>query len=228
VRWTGTFAALAVLLCAACTSSGRTFPIAPRPTPSRSSSLSPSGPTSSAPVAPGSGSSAAGSRSGPPAPPRPSVPADVPTTGPNARRGERPPIMPLEATQHTPEGARAFAEFFIKTIDWGYATTSSTYMRHYFQKSCIGCISTARALDSAARAQHHFIDDRFTVQTIEAQSSSMVAPRILIKFDVSSSEVVDKNGKFVDGEPALTNLHERMTLSWHSDHWRIDEFLAQI
>ena len=53
----------------------------------------------------------------------PTVPADVPTTGPNLLHpGERPPVMPALATQHTPEGAVAFAKFFIQTIDWGFAT----------------------------------------------------------------------------------------------------------
>lgn len=136
--------------------------------------------------------------------------------------------MPLEATQHTPEGAKAFAEFFIKTIDWGYATTSSAYMRHYFRTSCVGCRSTAIALDRARAKQRHFIGDRFAIR-----SSSMVSrtttrtAHVLVTFDVNSSEVVDVAGKFVDGGPALKDFREQVDLSWSSNRWLISEFTSQ-
>ena len=78
------------------------------------------------------------------------MPADVPRTGPNTRKGEQPPVMPVAATKHTADGAKAFAEFFIKTIDWGYATTSSAYMRHYF-KSVYWCGIAAKAFDCSLR-----------------------------------------------------------------------------
>ncbi len=89
-------------------------------------------PSSTPPTTPPTHSTSA--TSDPPA--SPAVPADVPRTGPNTRKGEKPPVMPVLATKHTAAGAQAFAEFFIKTIDWGYATTSSAYMRHYFEQSC--------------------------------------------------------------------------------------------
>jgi hypothetical protein len=136
--------------------------------------------------------------------------------------------MPLEATQHTPDGAKAFAEFFIKTIDWGYATTSSAYMRHYFQHACVGCRSTADALDRARRKKHHFIGDRFTIK-----SATMTGPvttqkaHVVVTFDVESVEVVDKNGKPVDAAPAANGFRELVTLSWHGTQWAIDEFVGK-
>jgi hypothetical protein len=156
------------------------------------------------------------------------VPADVPRTGPNTRPGEKPPVMPELATENSAAGARAFAEFFIKTIDWGYATTSSTYMRHYFTKSCIGCLSTAVALDSAARAKHRFIGDRFHITSARDNGVGSIHTRhVFATFDVNSVEVLDRNGKFVDGEPALINFHELIDVSWKSGHWHIDGFTVQ-
>jgi hypothetical protein len=152
----------------------------------------------------------------------------VPKTGPNTKAGEKPPIMPLEATQHTPEGAKAFAEFFIKTIDWGYATTSSAYMRHYFKRSCVGCRSTADALDKAKHKEHHFLGDRFIIESAQITDNTTIAkPQVLVTFDVSSSEVVDKNGKFVNGGPALRGFRELASLSWHTSRWVVDEFAAK-
>ncbi len=96
-------------------------------------------------------------------PPRPTVPPDVPRTGPNIRKGEKPPVLPVAATRHTADGAKAFAEFFIKTIDWGYATTSSAYMRHYFEPTCIGCASVRSGLSTRpASSDRHFIGGRIS------------------------------------------------------------------
>ena len=126
-----TIAALATLALAACSSAGGTDPSTPPlTTPTTSVSIAP--PTTSTPAS-------SGSFSGPPRPTTPTIPADVPRTGANTRPGEKPPLMPLEATQHTARGAQAFAAFFVKTIDWGYATVSGAYMRHYFATTCMSC-----------------------------------------------------------------------------------------
>ena len=71
--------------------------------------------------------------------------------------------MPVAATKHSPDGAKAFAEFFIKTIDWGYATTSGTYVRHFATSACDGCRSFADGFDRARRRGHHYIGGRVSV-----------------------------------------------------------------
>jgi hypothetical protein len=151
--------------------------------------------------------------SSPPA--RPTVPADVPRTGPNTRKGEKPPVMPLAATKHTAAGAQAFAEFFIKTIDWGYATTSSAYMRHYFTSSCIACVSTARALDRADELHRHFIGDRFAIRQVARAGRLSVS----VHFDVTAVETVTKRGRPVGGYPALSNFREQLFVRWHISRW---------
>src|SRR4051812_41161247 len=62
--------------------------------------------------------------------PRP-YPADVPLTGHNVKPGEKPPLYPAAARAHTQAGANAFAEFYMRTLDWAYATTNPSYMKHY-------------------------------------------------------------------------------------------------
>jgi hypothetical protein len=161
------------------------------------------------------------------APAVPTVPADVPTTGPNAEPGEKPPVMPVLATEHTPAGAKAFAVFFIKTIDWAYATTSTTYMRHYFQPSCVACRSAADAVDKAAREHHHFIGDRFTIRRIllgEPRDEELSA---IVHFDVTSAEVLDRHGNYVDAEPALTNFQEHVYEAWRSAGWTVTEMIPK-
>ncbi|MDQ6848679.1 MAG: hypothetical protein M3070_01570, partial [Actinomycetota bacterium] len=115
----------------------------------------------------------------------------------------------------------AFAEFFIKTIDWGYATTSSAYMRHYFTNACIGCRSTADAIDKDRRQSHRYIGDRFSIRAAQLVLPGPDRPVILATFDVDSVEVVDRHGNFVDASPALTNFRDRVTLDWRAGRWHV-------
>jgi hypothetical protein len=133
--------------------------------------------------------------------------------------------MPLAATQHTAAGAKAFAVFFIKTIDWAYATTSTTYMRHYFDNVCIGCKSIARAIDGARTKNRRFIGDRFKIRSSTFSSRSGphdAQASVSVRLDVSRGEVVDHTGRFVSKEPALLNYGEEVFLRWLRA-WRVVE-----
>lgn len=212
MRWAAGIAAFAaVCLAAGCSGSSGNAPS--------------SDPPHSVPSTPVTSSSAPSTST---APATPSVPADVPTTGPNVTGpSERPPIEPILATQHSAAGAKAFAEFFIRTIDWAYATNSAKYMRHYYEASCIECRSAADAVDKAVREGHHFIGDRFTIRRSAVLNSSNASTVVDVYFDVSAAEVVDGKGRFVDGLGALNNYRERITTAWRPSGWMVTDMLPK-
>jgi hypothetical protein len=82
-------------------------------------------------------------------------PADVPLTGHNVKPGERPPRYPAGASARTQAGANTFAEFFMRTLDWAYATTNPSYARHYTGPSCGLCNGLLTGIAKTA-ATHHF------------------------------------------------------------------------
>lgn len=201
--------AVVLAACEGGGSGGHVSPTGPRPTA-----------TTPAPTDP----SATLAQSGPPGPASPTVPADVPSTGPNLRSpGEQPPVMPLEATQHTPAGALAFAKFFIQTIDWGFATTSGAYMRHYYAPSCVECRSHADGLDNTRTAGERYLGSRFTLTGARStgvgkQSADASA---LLAFDISSAAVLDSSNHPVSSDIARSGVQRQVWLAWKATHWTV-------
>lgn len=204
-------------------SAGTTAPASSTPAaPSRSvaptsASLSASTSLTSKPAAPASTAR--------PKPAQPTVPADVPRTGPNVTsRAEKPPVMPIEATKHTSQGAKAFAEFFVRTIDWGYATTDGSYMRHYFDKSCRLCAAFANDFDQTKAARYHYVGDRLHIISPTRNVMSNVPKSqytYRIQFNVDAFSSVDPTGKIYKAGAPIRGAVLASTLRWQHQSWTI-------
>lgn len=151
----------------------------------------------------------------------PIVPADVPRTGPNVTGpSERPPVMPTEATKRTTAGAEAFSRFFIKTIDWGYATTNSKYMRHYFESSCTLCVKISSDIDATAAAGHHYLGDRLHILDVKRSAGAKpFSTAVVMNVDAFTS--VDRTGDIKQAQPPVAALTLRCTPTWTTAGWKI-------
>jgi hypothetical protein len=214
--------ALVAMLGAACTSS----PTGPGRASSDPVSTSGSPPTPTPSVSGPAPSSTPPpmtiSNPGPPHATQPTLPPDVPTTGPNTRPGEKPPAMPLEATQHTARGARAFAAFFIKTIDWGYATTSSAYMRHYFNRRCVACSGFATSIDRVAHEHERYVGGRFAVKSVSLIHSPVVKTAddtCLVHAAIGQYRIVRSNGTTMKRGNQLTGERFEVSIARSKSGW---------
>jgi hypothetical protein len=101
-------------------------------------------------------------------------------------------------------------------------------MGHYFGVSCVGCLSTAHALDRARRKRHHFIGDRFALGSAQLASKYGVSRvEVLVTFDVTAVVVVDRSGKPIDDGHALSKFRELLALGWKDGGWRVQGFTVQ-
>ena len=155
--------------------------------------------------------SSAPSTSAAPTSPRPTpsarpYPADVPLTGHNVKPGEKPPVYPAAARARTQEGANAFAEFYMRTLDWAYATTNPSYMKHYTGPSCGLCTGLATGISKTAAERHWYLGGRLTIHPATATPIGPVtAPAdycSMVKFDVTAFSTVDRTGKIFTGDGA--------------------------
>jgi hypothetical protein len=152
-------------------------------------------------------------------------PADVPLTGHNVKPGEKPPLYPAAARAHTQDGANAFAEFYMRTLDWAYATTNPSYMKHYTGPTCGLCNGLATGISKTAALRHWYLGGRFTVHV---PSPTRIAPVTaaadfcsIVAVDETAQSVVDASGRVFSGDGAHSNDRLKVCAVSDADSWKI-------
>jgi len=158
-----------------------------------------------------------------PIPNPPSVPADVPTTGSNVRPGEKPPVMPVEATQHTPAGANAFATFFVRVIDWEGATVSPQYVRDFSSERCQTC---APFVDGASwDAGRVYIGGRIAIESTRLSPEPLHSGAeytALVVFNIGAFQERSRTGSLLDTHPAYRGQFE-VSVRWLGSGWAVTD-----
>jgi hypothetical protein len=194
-------------LLAACTSSGAEHPSpSPTPTPSQTSSASRPATTSPAP-----------SRTGPL------------TTGPGVRPGEKPPVLPAEAQEHTAIGAELFAAYYLRAVNWSIETNDGYLIRGISSASCQTCTRLVEGFASLAASSRHQNGGTSTLQSISivAGDFTVKADRVVqLTFSESAAKVMTKAGLVVQRIPARAATVSNVFVSWIRGSWKVVEVAA--
>ncbi|MEO6700962.1 MAG: DUF6318 family protein [Jatrophihabitantaceae bacterium] len=158
-------------------------------------------------------------------------PADVPLTGHNVKPGEKPPTYPDAAKARSQAGANAFAEFFMRTLDWAYATTNPSYMKHYYAPSCGQCSGLASGISKTATDHHWYMGGRLTVHDATGTARGSVTADadycFQLVIDITATSVVDKNGHILNGDGAYSGNRFKLCAAWTQiTSWQVS-FLAR-
>lgn len=157
-------------------------------------------------------------------------PADVPLTGHNVKPGEKPPLYPAAANARTQAGANAFAEFFMRTLDWAYATTNPSYMKHYYGPTCGLCSGIATGIAKTAAEHHWYEGGRLTIlSAASAPIGPVTAPTdycTTASISTSAQSVVDRSGRVYNGAGANDHLDWKLCAKAQARTWLITYFAA--
>jgi hypothetical protein len=163
-----------------------------------------------------------------PAPVARRYPADVPLTGHNVNPGEKPPLYPAAAKARTQAGANAFAEFYMRTLDWAYATTNPSYFKHYTAPSCGLCTGLATGISKTAAEHHWYLGGRLTIHPATATPIGPVtAPADFcstVSVDITAQSVVDRTGTVFNGEAAHPSFRWKLCGKSSSNVWQVTYF----
>ena len=198
-------AAVGVLLATACTG-GRGSPA----------------PTVSGSSAPNSGSGSVSLSLSPPAPVR----TGPLTTGPGVRPGEVPPVQSAIARQHTQEGALAFAAYFIRVLDWSFATTDPFLLDQVSAPSCVACKRFSVSLAMLGTEGGHIVGGRYVLN-----SATLLRGSFAIRSDLVVGLVVTQGAvsvvRYGNAPTAVTSMpttnRTRLYVSWHANRWQAVE-----
>jgi hypothetical protein len=146
------------------------------------------------------------------------------TTGPNIRPGEKPPSFPDSLEKNLPSAAGAFAVYWMKTIDWGYATVDSRLARTAFSPVCIDCTRFMKIFDNARAKGVHFRGGRMTISKwlLQANDHHNGATAVIdITVSISAQQATDRAGKVVESDPAEPRVTYRVWLRWTDSKWTV-------
>jgi hypothetical protein len=148
------------------------------------------------------------------------------TTGPGVQPGEKPPVLDAEAKQHTASGALAFAIYYFKAFDWGYATTDPSLVEQISAPSCRACRSYVDGLASVRARGGHVEGGRITIRSANlATGSFTVKSERAVEVNLSEDAVVLVSPSAAPST-AATSISRDTSLvfvSWAAGRWQVVE-----
>ena len=162
--------------------------------------------------------------SSPTAKPSPS-PAGPATTGPNVRAGERPPIMPPTAKQHTQEGALAFAGYFYQVFDFSLRTMTTKALQSLSSDTCSSCQKHIKSIDDLVAKGGHVQGGRISLRSINRVTGTADVKAdltLLVRVDQGVLREIRANGSSGSSQ-APTKAANYLFLTWRNRAWRMSE-----
>jgi hypothetical protein len=144
------------------------------------------------------------------------------TTGPNVRPGEKPPTFDPKLEINAPGAADAYAKYWERVLDWGYATTDSSLARTAYAPTCDGCERFMKIFDGARTDGVHFRGGRisFVASTIQPNDHHNGATAISdITVSIQALQAVDGSGRIVESDPAVPHATDRVWMQWTGKRW---------
>ncbi|MBE7189753.1 DUF6318 family protein, partial [Jatrophihabitans endophyticus] len=148
----------------------------------------------------------------------------VPTTGPNVRPGESPPKLPALGRKHSAEGAEVFADFWLRTWDWAFATTNASLMMSYYAKSCSDCAKAASQFPRLQKEDEHILGGRFSFKkSVLVYNDKRFGSDIAVDLTFAQARLrlVTARGKTVQRDPRVAAITFRLWLKWVRGAWTV-------
>ncbi len=153
----------------------------------------------------------------------PSTPPAI-STGPNVRPGEKPPTLDPVGKANTAAGALAFADYWMRTLDWGYATTDSSLAKGAFSPVCTDCARFMKIFDDARANGVHFLGGRMDVIRTEVEPVDHrhgATAVVDVTVSIEALRAVDSSGHVVESGAASPQVTYRVWLQWLATRWTV-------
>jgi hypothetical protein len=148
-------------------------------------------------------------------------PSSAPSTGPG---GVAVPTPAPEAAQRSDTGAKAFGVYYVKLLDYTYATRDVAPLRQASDAACRVCQGTADDVSKFAKPGYKFEGGRFTLKDLTVSQPSPTQPVIVANISITGLTVTDPNGQ---RDPYSEAAHPRaqlmITEKWTGSGWTVTD-----
>jgi hypothetical protein len=148
-------------------------------------------------------------------PPTVATSSSTPTpTFVNTTPGEQPPVRP--ADELSDAGVKAFAEYWVKTLDWAYATMDTTLLKSASDPMCEVCASSIQTIDEGREDGNIFLGSRFTLQFVTPvpAPADTTTRTVSIALAYSELRIIGPDGSTTSGGPGDPAMQLLATLKF--------------
>jgi hypothetical protein len=143
------------------------------------------------------------------------------TTGPGVLPGEKPPPLDPVAKQRTAIGAQAFAAYYIKVLDWSYATSDAYLLRVVSAPTCATCKKIIGGLTTLREEGGHILGDRLRLKSALLQSfTGKIKSDYIVKVVVTQEPGAIVHPTATTDRNATSTVTSFIYLSWING-WKI-------
>ncbi len=130
------------------------------------------------------------------------------------------PELPPEATEETPEGAAAFAEWWFETLNYATATGDTEALRAAFVEPCGTCENFAVQAEEAYASGGRIEGGRIDVEVDVPPQLEEGGVTLAVFVDAASGRVLDAEGRVTE-EMTAEELASAMVVVFVDDQWQV-------
>ncbi len=134
------------------------------------------------------------------------------------------PELPAVATEETPEGAAAFAEWWFETLNYATATGDTGELRAAFQEECVTCQGFVGRIDDAYGSNGRIEGGLLDVQ-VESSAVQEGISTMPVLAEAQAGEVLSADGAT---ETVLTaeRVNLVIAVAWTGSAWVVGDLVA--
>jgi hypothetical protein len=126
-----------------------------------------------------------------------------------------------QASQQSDTGAKAFGVYFVKLLDYTYATRDVAPLRQAADAACVGCTGIADDVAKYAKPGYGWQGGRITLKDLTI-SQPGATPVIVANVSVTALKVTDPSGRRDPySGPAYPRAQFMITEKWTGGSWTV-------
>jgi hypothetical protein len=171
-----------------------------------------------------SGTEAAPAEVGPLASRTPAIEQSAGTSA--SRRASKPSSRPVPtaALIASPQGASAFARYYIAVLNDAFAAKDASLVRQLSDPACQGCRNLIGAIEGPSNNGERVEGGDFSIDYAEAREVAPGDALVDIRYSVEPIRILDAKGRLLETRPRTTAIDAQLRLLMVGDAWSVRGF----